>query len=63
MEEPKARAKGRKDDAEKTVGAPVPLETEVDGDGDGLEEGLLRPRPPVKSKGRGGTGIGRDLDH
>lgn len=63
MEGTKARAKGRKDDAEKTAGAPVPLETEGDGDGDPLEETLLRPQPPVKSRSRGGTGIGRDLDH
>ena len=38
MEEPKARAKGRKDDTEKAAGAPVPLETGADGDGDRLEE-------------------------
>ena len=61
--ESKARTKGRKNDTEKAAGAPVPLETETDIDDDPLEEGLLRPNPPVKSKGRGGTGIGRDLDH
>ena len=63
MEEPKARAKGRKDDTEKAAGPPVPLETGTEGDGDRVEEELLRPQPPVKSRGRGGTGIGRDLDH
>ena len=57
--ESKARTKGRKDDTEKAAGAAVPLES----DDDPLEEELLRPKPPVKSKGRGGTGIGRDLDH
>lgn len=57
--ESKARTKGRKDDTEKAAGAAVPLES----DHDPLEEELLRPKPPAKSKGRGGTGIGRDLDH
>jgi hypothetical protein len=57
----KVRAKGRKDETEKAAGAAVPLDAEEDHDD--LEGALLRPKPPVKSKGRGGTGIGRDLDH
>ena len=63
MEEPKMRAKGRKDEAEKAAGAAVPLETEADHEDDPLQDALLRPKAAVKSKGRGGTGIGRDLDH
>ena len=63
MEEPKVRAKERKDEAEKAAGAAVPLETEAEREDDPLGEELLRPRPTVRSKGRGGTGIGRDLDH
>lgn len=61
--ESKVRAKGRKDETEKAVGATVPLESDSEIEDDGLEEELLGPKPPVKSKGRGGTGIGRDLDH
>ena len=30
---------------------------------DATLEPLLRPKPPAKERGRGGTGIGRDLDH
>ena len=63
MEEPKVRGKERKDEGEKAAGAAVPRETEVDREDDPLQEELLLPKPPVKSKGRGGTGIGRDLDH
>jgi hypothetical protein len=63
MEEPKVRGKERKDEAEKAAGAAVPLETEAEREHDPLQEELLLPKPPVKSKGRGGTGIGRDLDH
>jgi hypothetical protein len=61
--ESKVRAKGRKDEREKAAGPVLPLETDVDVEDDGPEEALLRPKPPVKSRGRGGTGIGRDLDH
>ena len=60
--ESKVRLKGRKDETEKAAGPAVPLEADADVEDDGLEEPLL-PKPPVKSKGRGGTGIGRDLDH
>ena len=63
MEEPKVRAKGRKDESEKSAGAAVPLETEAEHEDDPLQEELLLPKPAVKSRGRGGTGIGRDLDH
>jgi len=58
----KVRTSGRKDEKE-AAGAAAPVETERDVEGSGLEEELLQPKPPVKSKGRGGTGIGRDLDH
>jgi hypothetical protein len=62
--ESKVRAKGRKEETEKAVGASRPLETDETGaDDDRLEEELARPKAPVRSKGRGGTGIGRDLDH
>ena len=60
----KVRAKGRKDETEKAAGAAAPLEAQAaDAERDDFEEGLLRPKPPIKSRGRGGTGIGRDLDH
>jgi len=60
----KVRAKGRKDETEKAAGAAVPLETEAaEVESGGFGEELLRAKPPVKSRGRGGTGIGRDLDH
>jgi hypothetical protein len=61
--ESKVRTKGRKDETEKAAGAAGTMENEADHHGDRLQQELLRPRPPAKSKGRGGTGIGRDLDH
>jgi hypothetical protein len=61
--ESKVRAKGRKERTEKAVGPAVPPETGAELEDDIGEEELLRPKPPVNSRGRGGTGIGRDLDH
>jgi hypothetical protein len=43
----------------KTAGQATPIEE----DETAALEQLLRPSPPVKSRSRGGTGIGRDLDH
>ena len=43
----------------KTAGQATPIEE----DETAALEQLLRPSGPVKSRSRGGTGIGRDLDH
>lgn len=66
--EPKARVNDRDRDAMaheedgkdgKAAGATGPVEK----GGDATLEQMLRPKPPVKDRTRGGTGIGRDLDH
>jgi len=55
------RDREREDDgkAGKAVGPTPPIE---DDETAALDE-LLRPTPPVNRRSRGGTGIGRDLDH
>jgi hypothetical protein len=66
--EPKARVSDRDRDAtareeDGKAGATAGATGPVEEDGDTTLEQLLRPKPPMKDRTRGGTGIGRDLDH
>ena len=57
--DPETRTRDEEGKTGKTVGPTGPVE---DADDPALEQ-MLRQKPPLKDRTRGGTGIGRDLDH
>jgi hypothetical protein len=56
-------ARARDEEAAAKPGKSVGQVTPIEEDETAALEKLLRPSSPVKSRSRGGTGIGRDLDH
>jgi hypothetical protein len=56
-------ARARDEETAKKPGKTASQATPIEDDEAAALDELLRPTPPVNRRSRGGTGIGRDLDH
>ena len=56
-------ARAREEETAAKPGRTASQATPIEDDETAALEKLRRPSPPIRSRSRGGTGIGRDLDH